>query len=337
MNVVQIWVLRIRLQHQGPLWYGKPNPAQGIAFPRNAGHHTDMKTPDILCIGSVLWDIIGRSSSHMRAGSDVPGRITRIPGGVAMNIAMTLNNFGLTPALLSAVGRDAEGDELVAEAARMGLVTDTLYRSEDLPTDAYMAIEGANGLIAAIADAHSLEQAGRKILRPLSDGRLGTNETPWSGPVALDGNLTRDLLAEIAGSPLFAASDLRVAPASPGKAERLLALVGHPSATLYVNLEEAGLLCQTAFTSAQEAAQALIKRGVHRCLVTDGGNLAAEATADSLHTATPPEVLVTRVTGAGDTFMAAHIASELQGMVRQSALERALQAAATYVSGGTPT
>ena len=33
----------------------------------------------ILCIGSVLWDVIGRSASHMRQGSDVPGRITRLP------------------------------------------------------------------------------------------------------------------------------------------------------------------------------------------------------------------------------------------------------------------
>ena len=52
-------------------------------------------TPDILCIGSVLWDIIGRSPAAMRLGSDVPGRITRLPGGVAMNIAMTLARFGL--------------------------------------------------------------------------------------------------------------------------------------------------------------------------------------------------------------------------------------------------
>lgn len=295
-----------------------------------------MKQPDILCIGSVLWDIIGRASSHMRSGSDVPGRITRLPGGVAMNIAMTLVNFGLTPALLSAIGRDTEGDELVDEALRMGMNIDHLYRSDDLPTDSYMAIEAANGLIAAIADAHSLEQAGTKILRALSDGRLGSAETPWNGLVALDGNLTRDLLSDIAKSPLFVASDLRVAPASPGKAERLLALVGHPSATLYVNLEEAGLLCQTTFMSAKDGALALTKRGVHRVLVTDGGNLAAEALGDTLRFAQPPEVLVTRVTGAGDTFMAAHIASEVQGMDAQAALERALNAAATYVSGETP-
>lgn len=296
-----------------------------------------MTQPNILCIGSVLWDIIGRSASAMRAGSDVPGRITRIPGGVAMNIAMTLANFGLTPALLSAVGRDSEGDELVADARQMGLLTDHLYRSDDLPTDSYMAIEGANGLIAAIADAHSLEQAGTKILRPLSDGTLGSLDAPWSGPVALDGNLTRDLLSEIAQSPLFAASDLRVAPASPGKAERLLALIGHSSATLYVNLEEAGLLCQTTFETAALGARALCDRGVHRVLVTDGGNEAAEATADTIRTAQPPQVLVTRVTGAGDTFMAAHIASELQGMDAAAALTRALNAAATYVSGETPT
>ena len=294
------------------------------------------KAPDILCVGSVLWDVIGRAANHMRVGSDVPGRITRLPGGVAMNIAMTLRRFGMTPALLSVIGRDAEGEELVAEAIRMGLVTDHLYRSDDLPTDVYMAIEGANGLIAAIADAHSLEASGDKILRPLIDGRLGSLDSPYKGTVALDGNLTEDLLQTIATSPLFVNADLRVAPASPGKAARLLALMDHPTATLYVNLEEAGLLCQTTYETSSEGAAGLLKRGAHRVLVTDGGNAAAEGTAGDIITHTPPAVMVTRVTGAGDTFMAAHIASEAQGMDRASALTRASNAAATYVSGETP-
>ncbi|UTH45920.1 PfkB family carbohydrate kinase [Loktanella salsilacus] len=294
------------------------------------------QTPDILCIGSVLWDVIGRTASHMRTGSDVPGRITRLPGGVAMNIAMTLKRFGLQPALLTVIGRDTEGDELIAESQNMGLNCDFLYRSDDLPTDVYMAIEAANGLIAAIADAHSLEAAGDKILRAMADGRLGTAEAPYAGLIALDGNLTDDLLRIIAASPLFAAADLRVAPASPGKAERLLALLGHPSATLYVNLEEAGLLCQTHFDDSASACTALLERGAHRVLVTDGGRAASEGTAGDVITAHPPAVLVTRVTGAGDTFMAAHIASERQGLDRPAALARALDAAATYVSGETP-
>jgi pseudouridine kinase len=293
-----------------------------------------MNTPDILCIGSVLWDVIGRSPAAMRLGSDVPGRITRLPGGVALNIAMTLRRFGLVPGLLSAVGRDAEGDELAARCVEMGMVTETLYRSEDLPTDIYMAVEGANGLIAAIADAHSLEAAGDKILRPLADGRLGSVEAPYSGMIALDGNLTESLLSQIATSALFARADLRVAPASPGKAERLLPLLSHPSATLYVNLEEAGLLAKRAFDTAPEAAEGLLERGAARVLVTDGGKTCAEGSRGAgVITATPPQVMVARVTGAGDTFMAAHIVATRLNTPRQEALNRAIIAAADYVSG----
>lgn len=295
-----------------------------------------MSIPDILCIGSVLWDVIGRAQTAMRRGADVPGRITRQPGGVALNIAMTLRRFGLRPALLSCVGQDGEGEELVAACRRMGLITDTLYRSADLPTDRYMAIEGASGLVAAVADAHSLEAAGKHILTPLGDGRLGSPDTPWTGLIALDGNLTAALLSEIAASPLFAGADLRVAPASPGKAERLLPLIRHPRATLYVNLQEAGLLCQTRFASASDAAQGLLARGALRVLVTDGARACADGMAgQDIVTDAPPPVPVARVTGAGDTFMAAHLVAEMRGSGRAAALGAALRAAADHISRDT--
>jgi sugar/nucleoside kinase (ribokinase family) len=289
--------------------------------------------PDILCIGAVLWDVIGRSASPMRIGSDVPGRITRLPGGVAMNIAMTLRRAGMAPALLTAIGRDGEGTELLAACARLGLDMAHVYLSDDLPTDRYLAVEGANGLVAAIADAHSLEAAGDKILRPLADGRLGSVEAPYPGLVALDGNLTEALLHEIAVGPLFARADLRIAPASPGKAQRLTPLLGRPRATFYVNLEEASLLCHHTFETTAQAAAAMLARGAARVLVTDGGNPASEAGPDGVITAAPPKVLVTRVTGAGDSFMAAHIASEARGAARDAALAAALAAAAAHVSG----
>ncbi len=295
---------------------------------------TSATPPDILCTGSVLWDIIGRSHLSLRLGSDVPGRITRLPGGVAMNIAVTLARFGLTPAILTAIGRDAEGDELVAACTRLGLNTEFAYRSDDLPTDRYMAIEGANGLVAAVADAHSLEAAGDKILRPLVDGRLGSVASPWSGMIALDGNLTEALLAEIARHPAFARADLRLAPASPGKAERLAPLLRHPRATLYVNLEEARLLSQTDVQTAAQAATALLARGAQRVLVTDGGHASADGRqGEAVVTHQPPKVMVARVTGAGDTFMAAHIVAERKGASRDAALQAAIHAAAAYVSG----
>lgn len=289
--------------------------------------------PDILCIGSVLWDVIGRAPAQMSLGHDVPGRITRLPGGVAMNIAAACLSEGMRPALLTVLGRDAEGRALADACAAMGLITDHICWAEDLPTDQYMAIEAENGLVAAVADAHSLEAAGDRILAPLADGALGSAEVPWPGVVALDGNLSSGLLAEIAGSSLFGEADLRVAPASPGKAGRLRPLLAHHRATIYVNRIEAGLICDAKFTTAEAAAQALVEQGARRVLVTDGGAPMAEADdTGALIVKAPPPVSVCRVTGAGDTFMASHIAAEGRGLGGAAALEEALAATALYVS-----
>ncbi|MDB6166951.1 MAG: kinase [Lacunisphaera sp.] len=289
--------------------------------------------PEVICVGSVLWDIIGRSPDVMRSGADVPGRIVRLPGGVAMNVAMTLRRLGLSPTLLTAIGKDAAGDELVEICARLRVGTEYVYRASGMPTDRYLAIEDANGLIAAIADAHSLEAAGDKILLPLTDGRLGSAAKPWSGLMVLDGNLTEALLAEIAQAPFAAAADLRIVPASPGKVARLRPLLAHPRATLYVNLEEACLLGHHRFEDSASAARGLLAAGARRVLVTDGARDCSDGKAgEEVLTDRPPAVEVNRVTGAGDTFMAAHIIAEKNGLARLEALVAAHKAASDYVS-----
>lgn len=278
-----------------------------------------------------MWDILGTAPVRMKAGYDVPGRILRSPGGVAMNIARVLARLGVRPALLSVLGTDDEGDALIALAEREGLICHHILR-RDGATDRYMAVEGANGLIAAIADAASLEAAGDAILAPLADGRLGAAAAPWAGPVALDGNLTEDLLAQVAASPLFSMADLRVAPASPGKARRLLRMLPHRRLVLYLNLIEANLLLDAHHESTQPAAEAMLALGAGRVLVTDGANPATEASADGARTLSPPPVTVRRVTGAGDTFMAAHIAAELRGLEPDAALDLAVATAADHIS-----
>ncbi|MFV2034068.1 MAG: PfkB family carbohydrate kinase, partial [Halocynthiibacter sp.] len=90
------------------------------------------------------------------------------------------------------------------------------------------------------------------------------------------------------------------------------------------------------FDSAATAAQALIARGAYRVLVTNGAQPAALSSNGDILSERPPEVMVTRVTGAGDTFMASHIAAEFRGESGAKALHAALVAAANYVSGETP-
>lgn len=285
--------------------------------------------PDILCIGAMLWDVIGRAPRRMAPGADVPGRIRHIPGGVALNVAIALARWGLRPAVLSAVGRDPEGDALIAEAERLGALTGWLTRDAGQPTDCYMGVEDSEGLIAAIADVHGLEQAGAAILAPL-DGDLAG----WTGPVVLDGNLTEELLARIARDPRLAGADLRVVPASPGKAERLEPLIAARRGCFYLNRLEAEILAGRACPDAAMAAEAVVARGAARVLVTDGPRPAAEAAAGGpTLTAAPPTVRVARVTGAGDCFLAAHLAAGLRGRPRADALRQAVEAAAAHVSG----
>lgn len=290
---------------------------------------------DIVCIGALHWDIIGRTPAAMPPGADLPGRISREPGGVAMNIAAALARLGLRPAILAAVGSDGEGAALIAAAAALGVVTDHVWRAEGRPTDRYIAIEDAGGLVAAIADAGTLEAAGARILAPLSDGLLARDDAPWAGVIVLDGNLGAALLAAIATLPGFAAADLRVASAGSGKATRLRPLLTHPRATLYLNREEAGLICDRPFSDAAGAVAGLLARGAARVLVTDGAAPAAAGTAGRIITARPPAVRVARVTGAGDAFMAAHIVAEIGGAEPAAALDAALAAAALHVSGET--
>ena len=289
--------------------------------------------PRVLCIGAVLWDVIGRSSAPMTHGDDVPGRIRHLPGGVALNVALALARRGWRAAVLGAIGHDAEGEALAAAIAAQGVDTHWLTQGAG-PTDVYMAIEDSRGLVAAIADAHSLERAGAAVWSALADGRLGALDRPWTGPVVLDGNLTAGQLAAAAADPALAAADLRVVPASPGKADRLAPLLNRPRVTLYLNRAEAETLAGHPCADAASAAAAVAARGAGRVLVTDGARPAACAVAGRpVLTAAPPAVTLARVTGAGDCFMAAHLVAEHGGADRQAALDAAVAAAAAHVAG----
>lgn len=314
-------------------------PAACPAFPEDPrgrpvapGHGVSAPLPEVLCAGSALWDHIARTEVPVARGADLPGRIRRQPGGVALNIALALARRGLRPAMLSAIGLDEDGEALVA-ALRAGGVDERWLHRGSFPTDQYLAIECPDGLVAGIADAHSLEATGASVLAPLLDGRLASAARPWPGPLVVDGNLAASQFGELATRAEFARADLRIIPASPSKAPRLRPLLEQPRVTLYANLAEAQVLCARRFDDAREAAMALLALGVRHALVSDGPRAAADANEESVIVRAPPEVQVRRVTGAGDTLLAAHVAAQLRGAGRIEAFEHALQAAARHVAG----
>ena len=69
----------------------------------------------IVCFGEMLWDMLP-------AG--------RQPGGAPLNVAVHLRHFGLDARLISRVGDDDLGAELLAFVAAQGLATDTVQRGK---------------------------------------------------------------------------------------------------------------------------------------------------------------------------------------------------------------
>jgi sugar/nucleoside kinase (ribokinase family) len=285
--------------------------------------------PPFLCAGAAHWDIIGRTRHALPWGADVPGRVTRQPGGVAQNIARALAALGHPAALVSAIGRDRAGEELAADLAAAGIDCTGLLR-HDGPTDCYLGIEGPGGALhAAVADCQGLERAALSLLSPLRNGRL---PSPWPGTLVLDGNLPSPVLAAFLLEP---SRSMVVVPASPEKAGRLRPyLAGRPS-TLYLNRLEAEALAGRAFPDRRAAAAALLATGAVEAIVTDGANPATAASAAETVTRDPPRVRQASTTGGGDVFVGTHLAARAGGLDADAALAAALDAATRHISRET--
>ncbi len=291
-----------------------------------------MAEAPVLCIGSALWDIIASASAPMQQGGDIAGQIRRQLGGVALNVALALARQGQQAILLSAIGSGPEGDALIEALELEGVDCRFITRSDD-PTDSYLAIENPDGgIFGAIADCASLELAGDRIFAPMLDGRLGTPAAPWPYRVVVDGNLPAALMQSLSSRIEFSDCQINIVPASPGKADRLRAALAGGAVTLYVNLGEAEILCGANLPDAEIAARALLKLGAARAIVTDGPRMACFSDGSTTVTLTPPPTPAHSTTGAGDVFMAAHIAAGGEGVSPEARLQAAINAAARHIT-----
>lgn len=89
-----------------------------------------MTSPRILCFGEILWDFL-------------PAGL--FPGGAPFNVGYHLKQLGADVRLVSAVGRDLLGDELLVRLRNWNLDTDLITRHSGLPTGYVRAVIGENG------------------------------------------------------------------------------------------------------------------------------------------------------------------------------------------------
>lgn len=288
------------------------------------------KKPKILCIGSILWDIIGYSITPLARGDDKEGIISKQPGGVAMNLAVRLSKYGITPAIISALGDDTEGLELIEICKKHSIIWDDILVCPKRRTDFYMAIEDPDGVALAIADTRLLTENKRKVLNPLISGRYKN----WNSPIILDSNLSDEVLEELRYNSAFKNSDFRLAPGSPSKVDRLIMFLTHSGSSIYLNLKEANYILRKTFQSSVDAALEILSYGLNSVLVTNGERTACFAQGNELIKLKPPTVKVSKLTGAGDVLMATHITKLLERSSNYDAMSFALEETSKFISEG---
>ena len=288
------------------------------------------KKPKILCIGSILWDIIGYSITPLARGDDKEGIISKQPGGVAMNLAVRLSKYGITPAIISALGDDTEGLELIEICKKHSIIYDDILVCPKRRTDFYMAIEDPDGVALAIADTRLLTENKGKVLNPLISGRYKN----WNSPIILDSNLSDEVLEELRYNSAFKNSDFRLAPGSPSKVDRLIMFLTHSGSSIYLNLKEANYILRKTFQSSVDAALEILSYGLNSVLVTNGERMACFAQGNELIKLKPPTVKVSKLTGAGDVLMATHITKLLERSSNYDAMSFALEETSKFISEG---
>jgi len=284
--------------------------------------------------GEILWDCLP-SGRHA--------------GGAPFNVCAHLAQLGASASLISAVGQDALGDEILQAAqdkgihtqfvhrARAGLATGTVQVTLDAHANAtyeivepvaWDEIEVPPEALQAIAQARALvfgSLAGRSAYNLIQLGRL--LDVP--GPLKFfDVNLR----------PPFADPALVIGLAKRADVvklndDELLVLAG------WVETQETPKQVPRTTQAIPEACAALARATETSCIYVTRGAQGAALWNQGVFVSVPaPRVAVKDTIGAGDAFVAGLILGLTQGADRQRTLERACRLGAYVAShnGATP-
>ncbi len=245
----------------------------------------------VVVVGSANRDLVYRVARLPAPGETVlAAGSARHPGGKGNNQVIAAARAGAAATFIAAIGRDGDGDELVATLRQAGVTL--LVRRPAAPTGtALIVVDDAaentivvdSGANAELVDLDEAERAaiagGAVLLMPL--------ETPLTTVV----DAAR--VARTAGRLVV----LNAAPFQPLPAE-LLALVD----VLVVNEVEAETMGEAALGTVPAV---VVTRGARGAVVREGAG--AEVTVPS------PRVAAVDTTGAGDTFCGALAAALSEG------------------------
>jgi fructokinase len=284
--------------------------------------------------GEILWDCLP-SGRHA--------------GGAPFNVAAHLAQLGVSVSLLSSVGQDALGDEILDVAKKKGVNVQFVDRARiGLPT----------GTVIATVDA--LGNATYELVQPVAWDEIVVSEEAFEAVAKADAfifgslasrspyNLQQlDRLLDIKGPLKFFDVNLRPPFADP---KRIVELAVRAD-VLKLNHDEVGQMASWIRTgeatpnppgNAEAVAEAcaILSKATNapRICVTMGSAGAALWDRGNLVTASAPKIVVKDTVGAGDAFMAGLMVGLTRGADAQTVVETACRLGAIVAShdGATP-
>lgn len=264
----------------------------------------------VVVVGAANMDVVGLASTARVPGDSTPGRLVLSAGGVARNVAHVLAQLGTAVDLVSVVGDDEFGDQVIRTTAGTGVNTQAVQVLKGSRTASYLALLEPDGsLVWAVNDMQILESLTPEHLAQ-EQQRL-QNAAGW----VLDCNLPASALAWLFGQA--GSCPVAVDGVSAAKVCRVAPWLGQIG-LLKLNRLEAAALTGLALGSVGQAllaAQALRVRGVAQVLITLGAWGAcwcdAQGRTGYLPAAAPPlsSQASANNNGAGDALFAGLLAA----------------------------
>ena len=290
-------------------------------------------TPRVCVIGGANVDIHGAAYQPLRLRDSNPGSVHVSPGGVARNVAENLSRLGIDCRLVTAVGKDQNGEMLLAHGREAGIDMRYVQELDSAPTSAYLAVLDRTGdMQVAVADMDIMDQLTAARLEPL---RNAIGETLL---LVIDANLPDDALCWLVNS--FPRHDIFADTVSTAKVMRLKPYIGRLH-TLKTNPMEAealtGFEARTA-ADLDRTADWLHAQGVQRLFITraEDGLFYSSSEGRGQVQLEQDDSDVKSTTGAGDAFLAALVYAQLQEWPLGGTLQFAGAAAQVTVADRSP-
>lgn len=253
----------------------------------------------VIVIGGSNMDILGMPTNSLIMSDSNPGSISTSPGGVGRNIAENIALLGLECKLLSAVGNDLYGNQLLDKTLSSGVDVHYVKQVSDKSTSTYLSILDETGdMKVALSDMSITKDIDIAYIQQNSD------LIKTASLVVLDTNLDEEVLTYIIST--FKDCRFIVDTVSTTKAVKVIPLLSKLFC-IKPNLVEAEVLLNMKIktdTDIRHALQLFLKLGISHPMITLGQKGVAYIDGQDLKVVPSSKTTIVNANGAGDAFTA---------------------------------